>query len=132
MSPGELTRPRSGGFSRGHLRSVLGYDSFGPNHSVKLNRERLAGTRALSPNVDRNFSQAKLLLDPEETQSITTLKKQFGNTQSSRMSLHSKYARSLNSIHTLVNVEDKSLSDPRTKRMLWYDSYMQGLQVYHF
>mmetsp|Transcript_15662 Transcript_15662/g.16406 ORF Transcript_15662/g.16406 Transcript_15662/m.16406 type:complete len:322 (+) Transcript_15662:26-991(+) len=56
LQPRTLVESRRTGYSRGHIRSILELDTFGPQHSERVNEERLAGTLPMSPNVDRNHS----------------------------------------------------------------------------
>jgi hypothetical protein len=56
IQPKSLTGRRSTGYNRGHIRSVLELDTFGPHHSEVVTDARLAGTLPLSPNIDRNRS----------------------------------------------------------------------------
>lgn len=57
LQPKSLVEPRRTGYSRGHIRSILELDTFGPQHSERVNEERLAGTLPMSPNIDRNNSR---------------------------------------------------------------------------
>jgi hypothetical protein len=50
LQPRDLTRKRVIGFSPGHIRSVLNLDTFGPNHSAKVENDRTAGALPQSPN----------------------------------------------------------------------------------
>lgn len=56
LQPRTLVESRRTGYSRGHIRSVLELDTFGPQHSDRVNEERLSGTLPTSPNLDRNHS----------------------------------------------------------------------------
>ena len=50
LQPRDLTRKRVIGFSPGHIRSVLNLDTFGPNHSEKVEKDRTEGALPQSPN----------------------------------------------------------------------------------
>lgn len=53
LSPEDPTRPRSTGYTHGHVRSMLHFDNFGP-HSAERNRHaREVGLLPDSPNIDR-------------------------------------------------------------------------------
>ena len=54
LLPQSQTIPRQTGYSRGHIRTVLELDTFGPNHSDSVSEGRSLGSLPLSPNVDRN------------------------------------------------------------------------------
>lgn len=54
IQPKRQDLPRRTGYSRGHIRSVMELDTFGPSHSEKVNDARSQGSLPLSPNLDRN------------------------------------------------------------------------------
>jgi hypothetical protein len=56
IQPKSLTGRRSTGYNRGHIRSILELDTFGPQHSEVVTDARLSGSLPLSPNIDRNRS----------------------------------------------------------------------------
>lgn len=56
LQPKDQTHQRKTGYSKGHIRSILELDTFGPAHSEKVNNERKSGKLPMSPNLDRNFS----------------------------------------------------------------------------
>ena len=56
LQPRSLTGSRSTGYNRGHIRSILELDTFGPHHSEVVTDARLNGTLPMSPNIDRNRS----------------------------------------------------------------------------
>jgi hypothetical protein len=58
IQPKSLTESRSTGYTRGHIRSILELDTFGPHHSQLVTYGRLSGSLPLSPNTDRNRSPA--------------------------------------------------------------------------
>ena len=59
LKPEDPTRPRSTGYTHGHVRSMLHFDSFGP-HSAERNRQaREVGLLPDSPNVDREAALGK-------------------------------------------------------------------------
>lgn len=58
----EHERPRTTGYSRGHVRSVHGYDSYGPNQSAQLTIYRKDGLLPSSHNTDRNRRAAATVI----------------------------------------------------------------------
>jgi hypothetical protein len=58
LQPKNLTRTRVTGYSPGHIRSLLDLDTFGPNHSQKVQAGRRSGILPNSPNASR-FSNAQ-------------------------------------------------------------------------
>lgn len=56
IQPKTLTARRNTGYNRGHIRSILDLDTFGPHHSQVVTYERLSGSLPISPNIDRNHS----------------------------------------------------------------------------
>lgn len=53
LQPKNLTRRRVTGYSPGHIRSLLDLDTFGPNHSQKVEMKRSTGLLPMSPNASR-------------------------------------------------------------------------------
>lgn len=53
LQPKNLTRRRVTGYSPGHIRSLLDLDTFGPNHSQRVEDKRSSGLLPLSPNASR-------------------------------------------------------------------------------
>lgn len=53
LQPKNLTRRRVTGYSPGHIRSLLDLDTFGPNHSQKVEAKRSSGILPMSPNMSR-------------------------------------------------------------------------------
>jgi hypothetical protein len=63
LQPEDPTRPRSVGYTHGHVRSMLHFDNFGP-HSAERNRHaREVGMLPDSPNIDREAAIEKVGLD---------------------------------------------------------------------
>lgn len=59
LQPEDPTRPRSTGYTHGHVRSMLHFDNFGP-HSAERNRQaREVGLLPDSPNIDREAAIEK-------------------------------------------------------------------------
>lgn len=56
LQPQSQVIPRQTGYSKGHIRTVLELDTFGPNHSDAVSESRSLGNLPLSPNVDRNVT----------------------------------------------------------------------------
>ena len=57
LRPKSLVDERSTGYSRGHIRSIMDFDTFGPQHSDLVNQERNLGIKPMSPNSDRYSSR---------------------------------------------------------------------------
>jgi len=53
LRPKDPTRPRSTGYSPGHMRSMLGLDSYGPKSSEENCMAREDGRLPSTPNIDR-------------------------------------------------------------------------------
>lgn len=58
----EHERPRTTGYSRGHVRSVHGYDTYGPNQSAQLTIYRKDGILPESHNTDRHRRAASTVI----------------------------------------------------------------------
>jgi hypothetical protein len=53
IQPEDATRPRSTGYTHGHVRSMLHLDNFGPNDAQRNRLAREVGLLPDSPNIDR-------------------------------------------------------------------------------
>ena len=140
LQPDDLTRERRTGYNPGHIRTLLGYDTFGPLHSEALNKDRDEGRRPIySPNPDRNSSRHN---SPLGGRSIGTPSLSLGTTSRSPyktrgmnnnstglMSGTRSFACSASLRSTLVDPEDKLLADPRGRGLLWHETYRQHMQV---
>eukprot|EP01042_Synura_sphagnicola_P001589 gene1589-1844_t len=87
LNPEDLESVRRTGYGKGHVRTMLGYDSFGPKHSASLTKRRLAGQLPQAQNVDLNFSASVKYLNPEERELAIVQKKQTMRLTSSLSSL---------------------------------------------
>ena len=158
LKPKDIIRERSSGYSVGHVRTLLGADSYGPKHSATLSRDRLAGKLPFAQNKDLNFVASLRYLEPEEVKQLREVKMEtlrmgmgqsasqpsfsnssfvaaprcqtaFGNSVTSKSQL--LCASRLTNSHSVTSLENKSLVDPRTKGSLWHDSYAKSIEVRH-
>lgn len=97
VRPKDPLRPRTTGYGPGHVRSMLGLDTFGPSASRELSGERERGERAASPNPDRF------------------------NLKTNKMS------KTRRVVGRAVSPEDRLARDPHLKSIDWYKSYKKSL-----
>jgi hypothetical protein len=83
IQPKDQVSPRSTGYSRGHIRSILELDTFGPQHSDRISESRSHNSLPLSPNLDRNKSRQQRVGPPDS-------KNNFADTGSSKATDFSK------------------------------------------
>ena len=131
IRPTEVTRPRSTGYSPGHVRTMLGLDAYGPNSSINQNNEREMGELPVSPNTDRY----KVLNKPSTAPSAsfrpkTSNKKEFENVDSNLFQVESDHRPKTALVKTnkFLTEEDRSLKDPNTKSVRWYEEYRAKIQ----
>jgi len=97
VQPKDPVRPRTTGYSPGHIRTVLGLDTFGPSASKELSKQREKGERSTSPNPDRyNLKTNKL----SKTRRV---------------------------IGRAISPEDRLSRDPHLKSIDWYKSYKKSV-----
>ena len=63
LQPKDVTHERKSGYTKGHIRTILELDTFGPAHSEKVTEDRTSGKLPMSPNLDRNRSPASSKVD---------------------------------------------------------------------
>lgn len=59
VKPKNPVSDRQTGYNRGHVRSILEFDTFGPEHSAKVCQQREEGSVPSSPNSDRYSQQSR-------------------------------------------------------------------------
>eukprot|EP01041_Mallomonas_annulata_P003546 gene3546-7057_t len=151
IQPDDPTRPRSTGYNPGHVRSMLGFDTFGPRQSERHSREREEGSLPQRHNIDRNspsttdsgyrnsadFSSNSVgssLQSSAAFQRSTTIP--ISLTYNGSMPFAGVATLSLSPSHsvnstlhtTIVDPTEKLLVDPRGKGLLWHDSHKYQLQ----
>jgi hypothetical protein len=101
LTPDDPIDERITGFSSGNRRSIMEFDTFGPNHSQKVKLKRSKKIVPLSPNTDRN----RLLVTPDERKN---------------------FERSMNA----PNAESSFISkDTRARRNHWFETYQSRITV---
>ena len=71
VQPKDPVKTRRTGYNKGHIRSLLDFDTFGFDHSAKVTRQREEGVIPTSPNSDR-YSQSSRSRSPSPHGSPTS------------------------------------------------------------
>ena len=82
IKPYDLLSDRKTGYNAGHIRSILSLDTYGPNHSILVQKERILGNKPQSPNSDRNH----ILITKEDREDLRSTRQ---TSRSSRRSSRS-------------------------------------------
>ena len=134
IRPTEVTRPRSTGYSPGHVRTILGLDAYGPNSSIAQNNERDIGDLPPTPNTDRYkiFNNKPSTAPSVSSRPKTTNKNnnEFGINDSNLFQVERDNRPKTANVKTskFITDEDRSLKDPNTKSAKWYEEYRAKIQ----
>lgn len=107
---------RRTGYSRGHIRTMLSLDTFGPNSSSVISTMREQGSRPESPNIDRyRANQSPRTGSPP----------QLVKTYDPRTLTASRCIESgtLGYFGTTLSLDDRLLNDPPLKSKEWFKQY---------
>lgn len=137
IQPYDPTHERKTGYSRGHIRSVLQLDTYGPNHSERVHSARRKKmVPAESPNVDRNFSRP----GTGHASPRSHYSDNFSATGKSEMSK----SRSCNFIDSIKredlspeivdvlenpHITSKYSVDPHANSLRWYTNYIAQIEA---
>lgn len=130
IQPSDPVNERKTGYNKGHIRSLLELDTYGPNQSIDVNAKRSDGSLPSSPNTDR-FSTGSPTGSRASTRSRNTM-------QGSRASRQSSSKRKGNMFDQLQGKPDPvatlpevygvytSTINPRSKGRTWFHEYKSG------
>lgn len=121
--------PRRTGYSRGHIRTMLSLDTFGPNSSSVISTMREQASRPESPNVDRyRFNRTNELSSrtgsPHQKQAMVTT--YDPRTLSASRCIESG---SLGYFGTTLTLEDRLLNGPPLKSKEWFKQYSNSRKM---
>jgi hypothetical protein len=118
LQPRDPTRPRSTGYSTSLLRSMVQFDTFGPQDSMATEQRRNEGDLPPSPIHDRN---RHLRLDLLSSKSKETSASHSTSITSSPFSPHNSEYQ--------IDPRYVAIKDPRTRSRRWYSKYAVKAKV---
>lgn len=128
LNPNDPIDERNTGYSSGHVRSIMEQDTFGPNHSMRVELKRLEGLIPPSRNSDRS----RLLVTQDERKAFEKSNGYFGKVltpEASSPELTRDKSEKKNG-GNFVRTEPSYISkDTRTRRNHWFDTYQSRLKV---
>lgn len=121
LQPDDAVRPRTSGYNRGHIRSILGLDVYGEQSSKDKNDARATGILPLSPTADRYEHITPTSPNLQINRTIANCET-FSNSNRSKSSTYQRIKLKEKS-NKIITYDDKLLRDPVTKSIHWFKSH---------